>query len=186
MKNIAVIFAHGFEEIEAVTQVDTLRRLGCPVITVGLESREVTGAHGIQLITDTTLAELDVETLEALVLPGGQPGSCNLRDSEKLLGLIQKMNAEKKWICAICGAPIALAKAGILEGKQLTCYPDKAFWGPVEAAGGHYTAARTEHNGNLITGKGPGAALEFAFAIGSALGLKDAVERVKKEMVFQP
>ncbi len=162
---IAFLLADGFEEIEAITPIDVLRRLEFNVVTAGLK-KTVQGSHGIRVEADCLVADLKAEELEALVLPGGMPGATNLRDCPAVIDLIKKMHSRKATVAAICAAPIALEKAGIIKGRKVTSHPSVK----TELAGSEYTNNLTEVDGNIITGKGPGAAYEFAVRIATALG----------------
>ncbi|PIU39866.1 MAG: DJ-1 family protein, partial [Candidatus Omnitrophica bacterium CG07_land_8_20_14_0_80_50_8] len=122
-KTALIVLADGFEEIEAVTPIDVLRRAGIEVIVAGVGKREVTGAHDITVETDLMLEQYQ-GIPDAVVLPGGMPGAANLNQSEALKDLLQKMKRAGKIIAAICASPaVVLAPNGILEGKKATCYP---------------------------------------------------------------
>ena len=180
---IAVLFANGFEEIEAVTPVDILRRLEFDVIMAGTDER-VAGSHGIEMKMDTVIELLDSTELDAVVLPGGLPGSTNLRDDEQVIRLVQSMFDAGKVVAAICAAPIVLAKAGVMSGKTCTGYPMQMLKEALSDA--EYTAARVETAGNVVTGKGPGAAAEFAFAVAAALGAEPQARQLAKMMFVEP
>ena len=158
---IICILADGFEEIEAVTPIDFLRRLGLEIVIAGLGNRKIKGSHGIVLEADLELADL-AETPKALILPGGMPGSTNLRDNELVIKLIQQTFNQGNLVAAICAAPIAMDKAGILKGKTITAHPSvrDSF-----AAGVTYTGNGVEQDGNIITAKGAGVAFDFASKI---------------------
>ena len=115
----AVIFMNGFEEVEGLTVVDMLRRLDITCDIVG-KTEEVTGSHGITIKSDRLLESINPEEYNAIVLPGGLPGATNLRDDEKVITTLKKMNSDGKIVAAICAAPIALERAGVLEGKEFT------------------------------------------------------------------
>lgn len=175
MSKILIPLAQGFEEIEAVTNIDVLRRAGLDVVTAGIGSREIEGDHGIKVEADTEITEVSSDELSAVVLPGGMPGAANLRDSGKLLKLIRDIN-EKGGLCAaVCAAPIVLEAAGILEGKNATSYPGFAD----EMPSCNYKEERVVIDGNIITGRGPGVAMEFALTVVEYL--QDAKERVQLE-----
>ena len=128
-KKVLVLLADGFEEIEAVTPIDVLRRAGLEVITAGVGKKEITGAHGIQIHCDAEI-EKYTDLPDAVVLPGGMPGAANLKNSPTVLTLLRKMNEKNKTIAAICASPgLALAASGVLDGKKATCYPgyEKGF-----------------------------------------------------------
>lgn len=161
MGRILIPLASGFEEIEAVTNIDVLRRAGLDVITAGIGSKTIKGDHGIKIEADTEISEVSSDDISAVVLPGGMPGAANLRDSSELLKLIRAVN-EKDGLCAaVCAAPIVLEAAGILEGKNATSYP--GFGDQMDSA--NYREERVVIDGNIITGRGPGVAMEFALNI---------------------
>ena len=166
-KKVLTIFADGFEEIEAVGVIDVLRRLGIEVVIASLSGADpVRGAHDMKISADIDFATVNPGDFDAVFLPGGMPGSTNLRDSEKVISLLRKMNDNGKIVSAICAAPIALAKAGLLRGKTFTMYP-----GFESTLGGDLpTGNPAEADGNIITGKGPGCVFAFAKKLAFALG----------------
>lgn len=162
MKTIFVFLATGFEEIEALTPVDVLRRAGLNVQTVSvMDEQTVVGAHGIPVVADKMFAEINSADAEMILLPGGLPGATNLDEHTGLSELIMKFAKEEKPLAAICAAPLVFGNRGLLDGKKATCYPGFETY----LQGAYYTANLVEVDGNFITGKGPGAAMEFAFAI---------------------
>lgn len=180
MKTIAVIAAPGFEEIELNAPVDILRRLGHRVLVAGLKSLVIQGAHEVSLQTDTTMDQIDPEQIDALVLPGGQ-GSWVLRDTPEVIDLIQKTYAKGKLVAAICAAPIALAKAGIIAGKNVTAYPAGPVYEDLKDSIIHKDKMVVQ-DGTIITGMAPAAALEFGFAIAANLSTPEAVADERKAM----
>ena len=172
MKPLIVLLAPGFEEIEFSAPVDILRRLEVPVTTAGVKGRMVEGAHGIVMQADMLLVDVDAQDYDGVILPGGA-ASWLLRDTPAVLKLVREMNAAGKLVAAICAAPIALEAAGVLKGKTVTK--------DITSATIKESPAVTD--GNIITGRGPGAALEFGFAIGKKLG-KD-VATLRKEMCVE-
>lgn len=181
MSKILVLLAEGFEEVEAILPVDFLRRLNIEVDLVSLgNSREVTSSHGITIKADLKLVETEEDVYDGLFLPGGMPGSVNLRDNNMVIMLIKKFSNEDKLIAAICAAPIALHKAGVLNGKTLTAHPsvEKIFKNST------YTGALVEVCGNIITGKGAGASAKFAREIGKYFGLESEAEKLYSDMMF--
>jgi 4-methyl-5(b-hydroxyethyl)-thiazole monophosphate biosynthesis len=158
---VCVLLAEGFEEIEAVTIIDVLRRAGVEVVAAGIAGREVTGSHGIALHADTTLAKAAAETWDLIVLPGGMPGARHLRDDLAVQALLAAQHARGGRLAAICAAPIALARAGVLEGRRATCYP--GFAG--QLGGARYVEEPVVTDGSIITSRGPGTALPFALAL---------------------
>ena len=162
MKTIFVFLAEGFEEIEALTPVDVLRRAGLSVETVSvMEEQVVTGAHGVPVLADKMFADINPEDAEMILLPGGMPGATNLDAHEGLSQMILDFAKEEKPLAAICAAPLVFGNRGLLQDKKATCYPGFETY----LQGADYTAALVEKDGNFITAKGPGAALEFAFDI---------------------
>lgn len=182
MKEICVFLADGFEEIEAITPIDILRRGELPVKTVSIMStKTVMGAHGVPLIADITLRELKEEDVEMIVLPGGLPGAFHLAENEQLGELVTKFVKAGKPVAAICAAPIVLGRRGLLEGKTATCYPGMEE----ELIGAHCTGAMVEKADHLIFGKGPAAAAAFAFAILERYADASVVAGLKKGMLWE-
>lgn len=158
-----VFLADGFEEIEAVTPVDVLRRAGMDVKTVSISgSKEVVGAHGVTYVADMLFTEADFTAVNWLILPGGMPGAQNLYDFQPLRDLL-KTHAEKHGnIAAICASPgVVLGQLGILDGKYATCYPGFEKFMPQAK----YRKEKVVSVDNLVTGNGPAAALDFSLAI---------------------
>ena len=182
MKTIFVFLAEGFEEIEALTPVDVLRRAGLSVQTVSvMDEQVVAGAHGVPVLADKMFAEINPEDAEMILLPGGLPGATNLDTHEGLSRMILDFAAAEKPLAAICAAPLVLGNRGLLQGKKATCYPGFETY----LQGAEYTAALVEKDGNIITGKGPGAAMEFAFAIVEKYCGIDKVNELKQGMMIQ-
>ncbi len=166
MKESLLFLADGFEEIEAITIVDVLRRAGIPVKTVSITSHtEVKGAHGIPVAADTTIDTISTDNFDFLILPGGMPGTKHLDESKKLTHWLSAHAAKGGRIAAICAAPSVLGRLGLLKGKKATCYP--GFESALQGAS--YTAAPIETDGNIITANGPASAMRFALAIVAAV-----------------
>ena len=162
METVYTFFADGFEEIEALTTVDILRRAGLNVKIVSVTPDEIViGAHGISILCDVNFENCDFHDASLLVLPGGMPGASTLDKHQRLKDLLLKFTKEQKPIAAICAAPMVLGKLGLLKGKQVTCYP--GFEQYLEGA--VCLDASVVTDGLFITGRGPGAALEFSLAI---------------------
>lgn len=178
MKKILVILADGFEEIEAITPIDVWRRLGIQVTVAGTDGKTIPGAHGVAFASDTKLSEIDASEYAAVFLPGGMPGSMNLRENPAVLAAVNAVYAGGGLATAICAAPIALAAAGVLSNKTVTAYP--GFEDYLSMA--DYSGAMVETDGRIITGKGPGAAFEFAAAVAGKLGFAAAVENLYQKM----
>ncbi len=172
-----VILAEGFEEIEAFTAIDVLRRANVQTDAVGLISKVVEGSHGIKTMADYTLSDINPDNYDIVVLPGGDPGYRNLANSEKVLSVIKDFNKKKKLIAAICAAPAVLAKAGVLDDKIATIYPG------MEGKIPKPRDAKVVVHGNVITSKSPGTALEFALKLAEILAGKAAARKVRNELV---
>jgi len=181
MQPIAVLLAEGFEEIEAIAIIDTLRRAEFTVTTAGLAGISVTGAHTITIQADTTLAKLTAATLGAVVLPGGMPGAANLAASSAVITLLQQVRAAGKPVAAICAAPLVLDKAGLIKGKRITCYP--GFESQCTSA--TVTSERVQVDGDLVTARGPGAAIEFALALITLYGKPDTAAKLRQAMIVK-
>ena len=177
MKRAAVIIAPGFEEGEALTIIDIIRRAGISCDSVGLTEQVVTGAHQITMKCDTILS-MEVCGSDMVVLPGGIPGATNLRDSGLLMEVLRKMNKEGKYICAMCAAPIALERAGILEGKKFTAYVGY----DEKIKTGTFLEEEVVTDGHVGTSRGPAPAYAFAYELVGLLG--GDVEAVQKRMLF--
>lgn len=165
MAKVAVILADGFEEIEALTPVDVLRRAQINCKMVGLTGLQVTGSHGIQVQADEVFTG-NLSAYDMIVLPGGMPGSVNLRDNESLISQLQTAVAQGNQVAAICAAPIVLERAGLLENRQYTCYPGKEQ----EIASGTHQEQAVVIDGPIITSRGAGTSLEFAYTLVDLLG----------------
>lgn len=174
---VMIPLADGFEEIEALTIIDVLRRAGLKVETVGVVGSTITGAHGVRVITDKRLMEIS-EDYDAIVLPGGSPGYINLGRTAKILEILKKMSEEGKIIAAICGAPAVLAKAGILENKKATIYPG------MEREIPRPRAERMIVDGNVITAQAAGTAMEFALKLVEILANKEKASEIRKDLVI--
>jgi 4-methyl-5(b-hydroxyethyl)-thiazole monophosphate biosynthesis len=179
MPNVFIFLADGFEEIEAVTPLDFLRRAGIDAAAVSItERRVVTGSHGIALTADRTMAEIAGLPFDAVVLPGGMPGSTNLAASGALDALIKEAAAGGKLIAAICAAPaVVLAPKGVLAGKKFTCYPGME---KEVSAGAVWLPEKVVVDGNLITSRGPGTAALFALAVIEKLAGKEIAQQTGK------
>jgi 4-methyl-5(b-hydroxyethyl)-thiazole monophosphate biosynthesis len=152
------LLADGLEDIEAITLIDVLRRAGVDVTTLGVTGAEVTSAHNVTIKADALLSDAASGEWDLVVLPGGIPGAEHLRDSEAVQSLVKSQVAAGRKVAAICAAPIALAAAGVLEGRKATCYP--GFDG--QLAGANYCEDTVVTDGPVITSRGPGTALPFA------------------------
>jgi 4-methyl-5(b-hydroxyethyl)-thiazole monophosphate biosynthesis len=158
MARILVYLAPGFEEIEAVTIIDLLRRADIDVTVAGLEQNTVTGSHGITVKCDAFYQDINPDDFDYLILPGGQPGTNNLKNDARVKAALQSFERKNKIIGAICAAPTVLQEAGVLNNKRLTCYPSEK--GKFEAA--LYREDKVVSDGNIITSRGVGTAIDFA------------------------
>jgi len=174
-----VPLAEGFEEIEALTVVDVLRRGGVEVVAAALDGASfVRGAHGVSVASDAPFADAEKGAFDALVLPGG-PGTPNLAKSELLVGRLRRQKEEGRIIAAICAAPTVLVEAGVLEpGQHVTCYPTCVLDLDRPSADVPVVA-----DGNVITGQAPGAAMLFALVVLQALEGESVARKVARGMV---
>ena len=161
MPQVLVPLAQGCEEIEAVTVIDILRRAGITVISAGLDAQPVRASRGTVLIPDTTLDEALKQIFDMVVLPGGQPGSNNLKADARILSLLKSMAQQDKYVAAICAAPSVLATAGLLDGKNATSFPGALNAFPKVKQ----QAKSVVEDGKLITSRGPGTAMDFALLL---------------------
>jgi 4-methyl-5(b-hydroxyethyl)-thiazole monophosphate biosynthesis len=177
MGRVLVPIADGFEEIEAVTTIDILRRAGVEVVVAGLTAGAMTGSHGIEIQPDCTLDEALGEEYDMIVLPGGLPGADNLEGDERVLALVRRMFEQGRYTAAICAAPKVLAAAGVLDGRTATSYP--GFLDPAATPGLRISAETVAQDGTVITSRGPGTAMDFALALVENLvgqGCRDSIE----------
>lgn len=179
MKTALVLFAQGSEELETVTVVNILRRGGITVTLAGLSAGVLRGARGITIAPDTTLDAVLHDGFDMIALPGGQPGANHLKADARVLNLLQNMAQQGKYVAAICAAPMVLAAAGLLDGKQATCYPSCLDDFPNIRI---KTAAIVE-DGNLITSRGPGTAMDFALLLVERLAGKAKRDEVEAGLV---
>ena len=179
MKKVLVYLAPGFEEIEAVTIIDLLRRANIEVTVAGLEHHSVVGSHGITIMTDIYYKAVDPNEYNFLVLPGGQPGADNLKKDQIVLETIRDFQMKNKLIGAICAAPTILWEAGILENKKITSYPSEKTVFKTAV----YEESSVVKDDNIITSRGVGTAIDFALTlIGEIKG--DDVKRETAEKIL--
>ena len=183
MKKVAVILADGFEEIEALTSVDVLRRAGALASVVGLNDAYIRGAHNIVVKADITLREMRELNYDAVVLPGGLPGASNLANSVELKEILRKFDKDDKLICAICAAPMVLERAHVLK-EHFVCYP--GFEENVRSdKRGYVSDKNVLKDQNIITGKGPAFSMEFALFIVKNLLGEEAYYKVKNDLLYK-
>lgn len=181
MSDVVIFLADGFEEIEALTVVDVLRRGGIDIETVSIMGRlNVMGAHNIEVKADRLFENVDYKGVAMLVLPGGGVGTENLKKHSGVNDLCKSFAEDKKYVCAICAAPSVLGVKGLLKGKTAVCYP--GFEEQLEGASiGKNTV---EKDGKFITSKGPGTAAEFALALLRELKGGETADKVKSGMLL--
>ncbi|MDR0719972.1 MAG: DJ-1/PfpI family protein [Treponema sp.] len=194
-KKVVVFLAEGFEEVEAITPIDYLRRAGLEVCIVSISAETaVKGAKDVTILANTNIKALEetghltAANWDAVVLPGGMPGAANLAACAPLSAFLKEMEAGGKWIAAICAAPaVALAPLGILNGKSFTCYPgmEDRVEGKNEAAGPKWLEDKVVIDKGIITSRGPGTAGLFAAAIIGALLGAEEKEKIAKAVLMK-
>ena len=181
MKKAAVFLADGFEEIEAISIIDILRRAGVEVTIVSITTYYVAkGAHNVKVDTDDIFENINFLSYDMLVLPGGMPGAENLNNHEGVREQLKAFATEGKEIAAICAAPMVLGDLGLLEGKNATCYP--SFEPTLKGA--NVSSDAVVVDGNITTGKGPGYAFEFALTLVEKLVGADVRKQVESGMLL--
>ena len=175
MKKAVVFLANGFEEIEALSIIDILRRGGVGVTTLSISNNYIAvGAHKVKVEADELFDDFIFDGIDMLVLPGGMPGASNLNEHQGVRRIVMDFAAEGKEIAAICAAPMVFGELGLLQGKNATCYP--SFEPTLKGA--NVTSENVVVDGNITTGKGPGFAFDFALALVEKL----MGEEVRKEV----
>jgi 4-methyl-5(b-hydroxyethyl)-thiazole monophosphate biosynthesis len=178
MKRVLVPLAEGFEEIEAVTIIDVLRRAGLRVDVAALGGKRVTGSHGIAVESDMSIDDARAVDYDLIALPGGMPGTLHLREDPRVLRLVREIEAADRHVAAVCAAPSVLAEAGVLESRHATVHPSAASF----LSGAKLEDARVVRDGKIVTGKAAGTAMEFAFALVEQLLGAEAVEEINRSM----
>jgi 4-methyl-5(b-hydroxyethyl)-thiazole monophosphate biosynthesis len=179
MAKSVLFLAAGFEEIEATSIVDALRRAGVEVVIAGLQAGAIEGGHGIKVVPDTTIEEIEVEKFDAVILPGGYPGYVNLGNDRRVLDALKRAFEMGILVAAICGAPSVLAKAGILKGKKATIYPGME----TELTGAEIVNERVVVDGKIVTSQGPGTAVEFGVKLAEILAGEKRARELKSALV---
>ena len=173
-----IFLANGFEITEAMAPLDVMRRAGLDVKTVGVTGEWVQSSHGVTVKADIALDEVAYDKMEGAILPGGMPGTHNLRSNGKVNECVRHCYESGKLVAAICAAPSVLGRMGMLRGRKATCFPGFEK----ELEGAEYTGAHVETDGNVITAKGAGCALTFGHAIVSYAVSKEEADKVLSDM----
>ncbi len=182
MSKVLIFLADGHEEIEALTVVDLLRRAGIDITMVSMNpDRNVTGSHNIRINADITLAEADFDSADMLVLPGGMPGTLNLEANELLMSKVEDFNNAGKYIAAICAAPTVFGHKGLLKGRKACCYPGMHD----QLTGAEVSFDKVCADGNIITSRGLGTAIEFALMIISRLSGQAVADKIANSVVYE-
>lgn len=176
MENVLVCLAQGFEETEAIVPIDILKRSGMNVVIAGVDSLEITSAHGVKIVCDIEISQAE-ETYDVIVIPGGMPGSTNLANSFEVIRRIIN-TSQKGYVCSLCAAPaVVLANTGIIDDKKVTCYPSMEKVAPQI----NFThESRCVVDEKVITAQGPGVAEEFALTIIKEVLGQGKMDEVKK------
>ena len=178
---IGIFMANGLEEVECLTTVDLLRRAGIEVFMISIhEKKSVNGAHNITIATDYLLNEIDYDTLNGVILPGGMPGTLHLQENETVCRIVRKFATSGKLIAAICAAPTVFGHLGLLEGKKATCYPSMEDG----LLGATFTKDAVVTDGNIITSRGVGTAIDFSLAIIAYLLDTQTADKIAKQIVY--
>lgn len=175
MKKVYVFLADGFETVEALAVVDILRRASIEAVTVAVsDGKKIISAQKIEVNADVLISDVDASDADVVFLPGGMPGTRNLEAYATVTDIVKKQYAAGKIVAAICAAPSIFGHLGMLEGKRATCYPgfEKDLYGAV------YTGARVERDGNVVTGKGMGTAIDMGLELVELLSDKEAAEKI--------
>ncbi len=181
MGTVLVPLAAGCEELEAVTIIDVLRRADIDVVTAGLDDQPVKASRGMTLVPDSNIGDALEQDYEMIVLPGGLTGADNLANDARIMERLKQMAGAGKHVCAICAAPAVLAKAGILGGKRATSYP--GVLENLDMPDVTYTGEAVEVDGNIVTSRGPGTAMDFALQLVEILADVETRQTVEEGLV---
>ncbi len=184
MSTVLVPLAEGFEELEAVTIIDLLRRAGITVVSASIGVQLVPASRGVHLVADTSLNDVIYDDFDMIVLPGGLPGSTNLDNDIHIHAILKRLYQSGKAIAAICAAPLVLANCGLLDGKRATCYPgvlSQQEWPSITLCDEAIVI-----DGTILTSRGPGTAMDFALAIIEYLTDRATRDNVEKGLVRTP
>ncbi len=181
MSTVLIPLAEGFEELEAVTVIDLLRRAGVAVVTAGLQAGSITASRGVVILPDATLDAVLSQDFDMIVLPGGLPGAHHLRDDLRVQAILKRHAAAGAYTAAICAAPVALAQAGLLVGKTATSYP--GFVEKLTIADFTHSTEAVVVDGKIVTSRGPGTAMDFALTLIELLCGKAQRDQVEAGLV---
>lgn len=178
---VYMLLGTGFEETEAVAPLDLLRRAGIEAKTVGLNGKTIVGSHGIPVVADMEIGQLDIADAEMIILPGGMGGVASISACQKALDAVKAVWENGKFVAAICAGPTILAKLGITEGVIATCYPgcEKDMGGAI------MVMAPAVFDGQVITGASAGCAVSFGLALIGALKGPEAARAVENQIVIR-
>ena len=178
---VYVLLGKGFEETEAIAPIDLLRRANICVLTVGIDGQVIEGGHGIPVVADITIEQMDLTQMDMLVLPGGLGGVASIMGSESAMNAVRFAWENNKFLGAICAGPTILASLGITDGKKATCYPG------CETQMGDATilTQATVTDGKIITGTSAGCATAFGLALIAALKGEDEMQRIQNQIVIR-
>ena len=179
---VYMLLGTGFEETEAIAPLDLLRRAGIEILTVGINGKTVYGGHGIGIEADILLSEIDLTNMDMIILPGGLGGVASISASQEALDAVRFAYENGKFTAAICAGPTILAKLGITDGKNVTCYPGCE----TQMGSANYLADQAAvRDGNVITGTSAGCAIPFGLALISALKGEEAAIKIQKQIVIR-
>lgn len=182
MAKVLVFFADGFEEIEALTVVDIVRRAGVDISMISIDgSKQVTGSHGITVAMDESIYDVNFADADMIVLPGGMPGTRNLEANDDLMRNVDDFCSSNRYVAAICAAPTILGHRGLLVGKKACCYPGMED----QLQGAEVTKDKVTVADKIITSRGMGTAIPFALKIVELLVDKDAADKLSSAIVFK-
>lgn len=179
---VYMLLGTGFEETEAITPLDLLRRAGVNILTVGIDGKTVTGSHKIRMEADITLDEMDLTDMEMIIIPGGMGGVASLRACPAALEALKFGWENGKYVAAICAGPTVLSDLGITDGLKATCYPgqEQNMGSAIVDADAAYVVS-----GKLITGASAGCAVPFGLALVEALKGRETAEKIKTQIVIR-
>lgn len=182
MSKLGIFMADGCEEIEGLTVVDLVRRAGIEIEMISVSGeKNVTGSHKIAFQTDVSKADADFASYDGIVLPGGMPGTTHLMEDETVNRVIKEFTQDGKLVAAICAAPSVLGNAGLLEGKTATCYPGVEG----KLTGANFVTNSVAKDGNIITSRGLGTAIDFAAEIVAYLNGKIVADKLKTSIIYR-